>query len=106
MATFKHIDQCVIHKTFGKGYICDIYEDKMIVQFDEKYKIFKCPDSILQGYFKIPDHNNVIQDAMDKWNENQRLGKKIQIFEYVQGNLLLCFETVWNYKKKHMYSTF
>lgn len=102
MVAFKHIEQYVIHKSFGEGYICDICEDKIRVQFDEECKLFKCPDSILQGYFRIPEHNNVIQDAIDKWNENQRLSKKIKIFEYAQGDLLACLEAVRNYKKENM----
>lgn len=102
MVAFKYIEQYVIHKSFGEGHICDICEDKIRVQFDEECKLFKCPDSILQGYFRIPEHNNVIQAAIDKWNENQRLSKKIKIFEYAQGDLLACLEAVRNYKKENM----
>lgn len=97
MAAFKHINQRVIHKSFGEGYICAIHDNKMRVQFGDECKLFKCPDSILERYFRIPEHDNVIQDAVGKWEENQKLSRQIKEFEYAQGDLSACLEVLWNY---------
>ena len=102
MNAFVYKEQRVVHKVFGDGYICEVKKDKMKVKFNNNYKLFKWPDSILQGYLKLSDQkqNPILQNAIDKWNENQGLSKKIKVFKYVQENSLSCFNALINYKKE------
>lgn len=101
MDAFKHVDQPVIHKSYGKGIITEVIDNKMRVVFANKSALFICPDSILQGYFRIPEHNRVIEDATKKWNENVKLEESIKIFEYAEGDFLATYQAVRDYKNEN-----
>lgn len=83
METFKHVEQPVIHKKYGEGVIIGVNGNKISVSFATKTVSFICPDSILQGYFSIPKHNDVIITAKERWDANVILQKKIKKFQYV-----------------------
>lgn len=101
MAAFKHVDQPVVHSGYGKGTIIEVFDNKMRVKFANKSALFICPDSILQGYFRIPEHNEVIEDATKKWNENEKLEKLIKKFEYSEGDFLATYQAVRDYKNEN-----
>lgn len=82
MNTFKKLEQPVIHKKFGRGMIVNIIDGKILVNFENNSGTFKYPDSILQGFFSIPENYEVVIDATEKWNENIILQKKIKKFQY------------------------
>lgn len=102
MAEFKHVNQPVTHKNYGNGIIVEIIENKMRVQFVGKEASFICPDSILQGYFSIPEHNEIIEDAIVKWDENIQLGKWVKRFEYAQDDFLATYKVLRDYKTGDM----
>ena len=83
MSAFKHVNQPVIHRKYGSGIITAVNGNKIHVQFAGYMAWFICPDSILQGYFSIPEHNDVIVAAMDRWNDNIMLSKQIRKLEYI-----------------------
>ena len=103
MIAFKHIGQPVIHQKYGEGIIVDVKNNKVRVDFSSKSGLFMCPDSILQGYFSIPEHNDVIMNAAEKWNENESLMKIIKKFRYVIGvnDFIEIYHAVREYQMKN-----
>ena len=101
MTAFKHVNQPVIHNSYGKGIITEVFDDKMKVSFANKSALFKCPDSILQGYFRIPAHNEVIEDAANKRRENVNLEKWVKRFEYAEDDFRSTFYAVYDYKNEN-----
>lgn len=101
MAAFKHVHQPVIHNSYGEGVITEVFDDKMRVAFANKSALFKCPDGILQGYFRIPEHNEVIEDATNKRNENVKLEKWVKRFEYAEDDFRSMFYAVLDYKNEN-----
>ena len=101
MLAFRHVDQPVIHKKYGEGYITEVFDNKMRVQFSTKSHLFISPDSILQGYFAIPDYNNVIENATAKWNENIKLEKEIKKFEHAEGKFIATYLAVYEFKNRN-----
>lgn len=99
--TIKHVDQKLIHKSYGLGTVVEFEENKVRVQFTTKTSQFIFPDSILQGYFTVPEHNDVIENAMAKWDENVVLSKIIKRFEYAKGNSIATYEAVRDYKNEN-----
>ena len=104
MSAFKHINQPVIHGKYGNGKIIGVNEHKVRVAFANYTGLFVCPDSILQGYFSIPEHNDVIVLATNKWNENLLLGNQIKKIEYVlkANNLIDIYIVVREYQLGNM----
>lgn len=98
MVAFRHVEQPVKHSIYGPGVITEIHDNKMKVQFAKKSALFICPDSILQGFFSIPEHNEVIEDATEKWNKNIELEKLIKKFEYAEGDFMATYQAVRDYK--------
>ncbi len=101
MSVFKRVGQPVIHSSYGRGVIFEVSENKMRVKFVDKSALFIFPDSVLQGYFRIPDHNELIEDAQKKWNENDRIEKLIRKFECAEGDFLATFHAVRDYKNEN-----
>lgn len=94
----KHVNQQLIHKSMGVGTIIEIEDNKILVRFAKRTALFVFPDSILQGYFSVSEHNDVIENAIAKWNENANLSKIIKRFEYAQGSFIATYEAVRDYK--------
>lgn len=101
MLAFMDIGQPVLHRTYGKGIIIEVFDNKIIVKFVNKSALFKFPDSFLQGYLRIPEHDEVIEDATNKWNENIKLEKSIRKIEYAEGDILATYQAVRDYKNEN-----